>query len=225
MLFATTSATTNSGAFSSVTDFFSSSYFSALVKLAALFGLALYGATVFWTWKDARRRIEDPVIVGVCVATAVCFPFVGVLIYLILRPPEYIADVHERELEIRAMERRLGADSVCPYCRNPSEASFLSCPHCGTKLKQACRRCKAPARPDLAPVPVLRDGGDDAAAAGTPAPPRRPAHDHRGLSGPPRPSWPTSSAPCFWSSPMPWSGGWWARSCRASSAAASRSAA
>jgi uncharacterized Zn-finger protein len=148
MLFATTTtSTTSSGAFSSVTDFFSSSYFSALIKLGALFGIALYGATVFWTWKDARRRIEDPVIVGVCVATAVCFPFVGVLIYLILRPPEYIADVHERELEIRAMERRLGSDSVCPYCRNPAEASFLSCPHCGTKLKQACRRCKAPLDP------------------------------------------------------------------------------
>jgi len=70
-----------------------------------------------------------------------------VLVYLILRPPEYLADVRERELEIKAMERRLGADSVCPYCRNPAEASFLSCPHCGTKLKQACRRCKAPLEP------------------------------------------------------------------------------
>ena len=149
MLFAVTSASTadSSGAFSGVTSFFDSSYFSAFEKLMILFGVALYAALVFWTWKDARRRIDDPVIVGVCVATAVCFPFVGVLIYLILRPPEYLADVHERELEIRAMERRLGADSACPYCRNPAEASFLSCPHCGTKLKQACRRCKAPLDP------------------------------------------------------------------------------
>jgi hypothetical protein len=128
VLFAVTPTTTSdTGAFSSVSNFFSSSYFSAFEKLSILFAIALYAAMVFWTWKDARRRVEDPVIVGVCVATAVCFPFVGVLIYLILRPPEYIADVHERELEIRAMERRLGADSVCPYCRNPAEASFLSC--------------------------------------------------------------------------------------------------
>ncbi len=149
MLFVTTTtvSTSSSSSFSSVTNFFSSSYFSAIVKLLVLFGIALYGATVYWTFKDARRRVDDPWIVGVAVATAVCFPFVGVLIYMILRPPEYIADVHERELEIRAMERRLGADSVCPYCRNPSEASFLSCPHCGTKLKQACRRCKAPLDP------------------------------------------------------------------------------
>jgi RNA polymerase subunit RPABC4/transcription elongation factor Spt4 len=67
-----------------------------------------------------------------------------VFVYMLLRPPEYLADVHERELEIRAMERRLGADQACPYCRNPADPSFLSCPYCGTKLKNACRRCKTP---------------------------------------------------------------------------------
>ena len=63
---------------------------------------------------------------------------------MLLRPPEYLEDVHERELEIRAMGRRLGADQACPYCRNPADPSFLSCPYCGTKLKNACRRCKTP---------------------------------------------------------------------------------
>ena len=58
------------------------------------------------------------------VATAIVFPFVGVLIYTILRPPEYLDDVRERELEIRAMERRLGADQRCPYCRSEIEPSF-----------------------------------------------------------------------------------------------------
>ena len=171
MLFAVTSASTtdSSSAFSGVSNFFDSSYFSAFVKLMILFAVALYAALVFWTWKDARRRIEDPVIVGVCVATALCFPFVGVLVYVILRPPEYLADVHERELEIRAMERRLGADSTCPYCRNPAEASFLSCPHCGTKLKQACRRCKAPLDPTWRLCPYC-----ETVATTLPAQPERP---------------------------------------------------
>jgi Double zinc ribbon len=129
------------------TSFLHSSYVVAAERLLLIFVAALDLALIFWTFKDARRRIEDQVIVGVCVATAAIFPFVGVLIYLILRPPEYLADVRERELEIRAMERRLGADQVCPYCRNPAEASFLSCPYCGTKLKNACRRCKTPLDP------------------------------------------------------------------------------
>ena len=99
---------------------------------------------MFWTYKDAKRRVDDPVLVGVSIVTALVFPFVGALVYTILRPPEYLDDVRERELEIRAMERRLGADQRCPYCRSEIEPSYLICPVCTSKLKTACRRCKAP---------------------------------------------------------------------------------
>jgi len=142
MLLATT--TTDDNPFQPVLDFFDSSAFQAGLKLGLLLLVALYLALVFWTYKDARRRIADPVLVAVAVATALVFPFLGPLIYVILRPPEYLDDVRERELEIRAMERRLGHDLRCPYCRGEIEPSFLSCPHCANKLKQACRRCKSP---------------------------------------------------------------------------------
>jgi RNA polymerase subunit RPABC4/transcription elongation factor Spt4 len=78
------------------------------------------------------------------VAAAVLFGPLGVVIYMFLRPPEYLSDVHERELEIRAMERRLGADPRCPFCRQQIEASFLVCPHCTNRLKSSCRRCRSP---------------------------------------------------------------------------------
>jgi hypothetical protein len=69
---------------------------------------------------------------------------VGPIIYMFFRPPEYLDDVRERELEIKAMEESLGTTERCPVCRAAVEASFLSCPVCTTKLKQACRRCNAP---------------------------------------------------------------------------------
>jgi hypothetical protein len=146
-LLATSTSSETDTPFSGVNDFFDSTYFAAVVRLLVIFAIALWLALVFWTAKDARRRIEDPWIVAVCIAAAALFGPVGVLIYLILRPPEYIADVRERELEIRAMERRLGAEQVCPYCRNPADPTFLSCPYCATKLKNACRRCKSPLDP------------------------------------------------------------------------------
>ena len=117
------------------------------VNLLILFLVVIYLALAYWTYADARRRISDPMIVGCCTLASLLFPFVGTVVYMIVRPPEYLDDVRERELEIRAMERRLGADRTCPYCRNPAEAAFLSCPHCGTKLKDACVRCKAPLEP------------------------------------------------------------------------------
>src|ERR687888_641523 len=72
-------------------------------------------------------------------------PFVGPLIYMLFRPPEYLDDVRERELEIKAMEERLARrDLHCPVCRAEGDASFLVCPVCTTRLKQACANCKAP---------------------------------------------------------------------------------
>ena len=102
-------------------------------------------AVAYWVYKDARRRIEDPWLVTMAAVLGLVPPFVGALIYMLFRPPEYLEDVRERELEIKAMEERLARrDLHCPVCRAEVESSFLVCPVCTTKLKQACTNCKAP---------------------------------------------------------------------------------
>ena len=99
-------------------------------------------------FKDARRRIEDPWLVGMATVLGAIPPFLGPLIYMLFRPPEYLEDVRERELEMLAMEERLAEhDLRCPVCRGPVEASFLVCPVCTTRLKQACTECAAPLEP------------------------------------------------------------------------------
>jgi hypothetical protein len=142
------STDTTDNPLSGVKDFFNSGAWTAVLRLILFFFVALWLALVFWTFKDARRRISDPILIAVSVATALLFPYVGALIYMILRPPEYLEDIRERELEIRAMERRLGSELRCPYCRHTVQASFLVCPHCTNKLKSACRRCKSPLEPE-----------------------------------------------------------------------------
>ena len=72
-------------------------------------------------------------------------PFLGPIIYMFFRPPEYLQDVHERELEIKAMEQRLAEfDQRCPVCRGHVEPTYLVCPVCTTRLKQACAACGQP---------------------------------------------------------------------------------
>ncbi len=111
-----------------------------LVLLAAVFWLA----SVFWTFKDARRRIDDPWLVALATLLGLV-PYIGPLVYMLFRPPEYLEDVRERELEIKAMEERLSRRaSFCPVCRAEVDASFLVCPICTTKLRQACTTCRAP---------------------------------------------------------------------------------
>jgi hypothetical protein len=118
------------------------------VSLLVLFLVAIWVALIFWTYADARRRIEDPMLVG-CAAAASLFPYVGTIVYMIVRPPEYLADVRERELEIAAAEARLSqAGNVrCPYCDFEIEKSFLRCPSCLRRLKEPCATCGKPLDP------------------------------------------------------------------------------
>jgi hypothetical protein len=131
-------------AFGSVHDFFHSSTWYVMRNLAGFFVLVFWLGTIYWVNKDARRRIEDPMLVWVSTILGIV-PFIGPLIYMLFRPPEYLEDVRERELEIKAMEKRLGArDLHCPVCRAEVDEDFLICPVCTTKLRQSCVTCHRP---------------------------------------------------------------------------------
>jgi hypothetical protein len=116
-----------------------------VVDLVILLLVVIWLALIYWTYADARRRIGDPMLVG-CATAASLFPFVGSLIYLIVRPPEFLDDVEDRELSIRASEAQLGGagHSPCPFCDHPIEKEFLRCPHCLRKLKEPCGNCGKP---------------------------------------------------------------------------------
>jgi hypothetical protein len=118
---------------------------AAARDIGILVGGVFWLASAFWVFKDARRRIETPWLVGMATLLGLAVPFVGPIVYLFFRPPEYLEDVRERELEIRAIEERLRLRSLeCPVCRAPVDASYVVCPICTTRLKQACAGCGAP---------------------------------------------------------------------------------
>jgi hypothetical protein len=118
------------------------------VNLLLLFLVVMWLALVYWTFADARRRIADPLLVG-CATAASLFPFVGTIVYLIVRPPEFLEDVRERELEIAAAEARLASIEhlACPYCGFEVEKAFLRCPSCLRRLKEPCAVCGNPLDP------------------------------------------------------------------------------
>jgi len=118
------------------------------VELVILFLVVIYLALVYWTYADARRRIADPMLIG-CATVASLFPFVGTIVYMIIRPPEYLDDVRERELEMQAAEARLAelGYHLCPHCDYEVERDFLRCPNCMRKLKDPCQNCGKPLDP------------------------------------------------------------------------------
>jgi hypothetical protein len=159
------------------------------VKLLLLFLIAIWAALVFWTFADARRRIEDPMLIGCATAASLFFPFLGTIVYMIVRPPEYLDDVRERELEIAAASARLQQveQMACPYCDFEIEKTFLRCPSCLRRLKEPCGTCGRPLDPrwkicpyceaevgQVAPQQRRRAARRSTPAAGAP-PPERPS--------------------------------------------------
>lgn len=115
------------------------------VTLVILMLVAIWIAMIVFTFTDARRRIADPFLVG-CATAASFFPFVGTLVYTILRPPEFLDDIRERETEIQESEVRLRhlKHSSCHKCGSPVESDFLRCPACRSRLKEPCPTCSKP---------------------------------------------------------------------------------
>ena len=118
------------------------------VNLVVLFLIVVYLALIYWTYLDARRRIEDPVLIA-CATAASVFPYLGTVVYTILRPPEFLEDREERELELRAaeLELRQRIEQSCPHCEYPVERSYLRCPNCERRLRNPCRKCHKPLDP------------------------------------------------------------------------------
>jgi hypothetical protein len=156
------------------------------VNLLLLFLVVIWLALVYWTWSDAHRRIADPMLVA-CATAASLFPFIGTVVYLIVRPPEYLDDVRERELEIAAAQARLAnlEHQHCQYCGFEIEMTFLRCPSCLRRLKEPCAVCGKPLDPRWKicpycesevgqPAEASRRRPRRTAAAGGPVPARPP---------------------------------------------------
>jgi hypothetical protein len=118
------------------------------VNLLILFLVVVWIALIAWTYFDARRRIEDPVLVA-CATGASIFPYVGTFVYSILRPPEYLEDAREREVETRAAELRVKQleEQSCRNCGYPIERTYLRCPSCRARVKDPCESCGKPIDP------------------------------------------------------------------------------
>lgn len=125
-----------------------------VVNLLILMLVVVWLALIVYTYLDAKRRISDPFLVG-CATLASFIPYLGTAIYAIVRPPEFLEDAHERELEIKAAELRVRqlTEHSCPGCGFPVERNYLRCPECQRRLKHPCPSCGKPVDPKWALCP------------------------------------------------------------------------
>ncbi len=159
-----------------------------VATLFMLMLVVLWLALIVYTYLDARRRIADPFLVA-CATVASFFPFIGTAVYAIVRPPEFIEDAHERELEIKAAELRVRQlkEQTCPNCEYPVEKNYLRCPNCQRRLKDPCPSCGKPVDPRWGLCPFCENTlGGGGGGGGGERPRRRQARSAEGEAAPKR---------------------------------------
>ena len=128
--------------------FFHSTGFVVARNLVIVLAVVFWLGLAVWVHRDARRRVDDPLLVLLATLLGLAPPYIGPVVYLLFRPAETIADVRSRRVELRVLEQQLArAQPTCPVCSSTVEADYLACPVCATMLRQACVKCSAPLEP------------------------------------------------------------------------------
>jgi RNA polymerase subunit RPABC4/transcription elongation factor Spt4 len=181
---------------------------ATLKLIGALFlayALVLWVSAVVWTYRDVRTRTSDPLSQAVAVLLVGVFNLPGLVVYLVIRPQETIADAYERSLEAEAILHELQLDSgACQTCRRPVEPDFNVCPYCKTLLREPCKNCSRAVRTNwlacpfcatdrVAPRPAPAATTRQPAPAGPVQSPVRASAAERPVQPPPRPASPRPS--------------------------------
>lgn len=112
-------------------------FFSLLGAIVAsiLIGLAI------WTFRDIRSRSRDFLVQILATVVVAVIPIGGIIVYLLLRPRETLADQYVRALEEESLLATIEHQEFCPTCGRRVGDDMRFCPSCHTKLRNECRSC------------------------------------------------------------------------------------
>ncbi len=116
---------------------------AAIVLIAYL--LVMWIAALVWTYRDIAARTGDAFTQAMSLGMVVLFNLPGLLLYVILRPKDTMAEIYDRRLEAEALLHEIQEQATCPTCRRKVEDDFLVCPYCRSTLRTACESCGRPA--------------------------------------------------------------------------------
>lgn len=131
--------------FTTLHDLLHSTAFVVARNAAASLAIVFWLGLALWVFRDARRRIGEPVLVFLATLVGLALPYIGALVYLVFRPAETLEDVRSRRVELQALEQQLArSQPACPVCSSAIEPDYIACPVCMTMVREQCAKCNAP---------------------------------------------------------------------------------
>jgi len=119
-------------------------YLTILSTVCGGVTIALLGGLVIWTFRDISARSRDFLAQILATILVLVLPVAGLIVYLMLRPRETLAEAYERSLEQEALLQAIEEPETCPGCGQRVKCDYLFCPACHTRLKKACQACGRP---------------------------------------------------------------------------------
>ncbi len=119
-------------------------YLTIILGVAGGLVALVWLAVVVWAYRDCRARSRSAGAAALTLLLVALLPVVGLVVYLLLRPRETLAEGYDRALEQEALLQQIEERPVCPTCSRPTQANWFLCPTCHTHLRQPCPVCNSP---------------------------------------------------------------------------------
>jgi RNA polymerase subunit RPABC4/transcription elongation factor Spt4 len=113
-----------------------------VVAVLGAFFFAFWIAMAIWTFNDIRSRSRDWLAIVLACLLVLIFPIVGLILYLMIRPKNTLAEVYDRALEEEALLREIEETLACITCGIPVKENWVYCPNCHNQLQHSCVTCK-----------------------------------------------------------------------------------
>jgi RNA polymerase subunit RPABC4/transcription elongation factor Spt4 len=102
---------------------------------------ATWMGMILWTWRDMSLRSRDKLAQITASMLVAVLGIFGLIVYVMLRPQETLAEAYERSLEEEALLQNIEEKPICPGCGRSTRENWQVCPYCHTKLKKPCTHC------------------------------------------------------------------------------------
>lgn len=125
--------------------FFANAVVQMVLYVTFGYMILLWIVAAYWAFRDMRDRTENPALPFLATGLIILFlPFffpLGVVVYRVVRPPERLGDVYERNLAEEALLAEVEAVKTCRGCDRRVDNEWIICPWCRQRLNRVCPNC------------------------------------------------------------------------------------